>query len=136
MSEANSLDLLSAGSIGSEVGNTIPPPSVRPSRGKRWCFTLFDYNLEDFFKLRDILSWNSLVDELIMQEEQAGSTGRPHVQGHVVFKRPVRPYGAQTACHDVFILKPAHWEKMKNLLASREYCQKDDTRAEGGERFV
>lgn len=99
-------------------GNTkqIPP-------AKHWCFTLNNYTNEDIKEIRNMNS--SIVPKFVFQEE-TGENGTKHLQGYVQFSKKIRPKG-------VFKNKKIHWEKTRNIKASIEYCQKQDTRT--GEVF-
>lgn len=66
-----------------------------------------------------------MVPRYVFQEE-TGENGTKHLQGYFEFSTKVRPKGK-------IDIKEMHWEKTKNVQASIEYCQKDDTRT--GEIF-
>lgn len=93
------------------------------SPAKHWCFTLNNYTIDDINNIKQISS--SIVPKYVFQEE-TGENGTKHLQGYVQFKDKRRPKG-------IFKNKKIHWEKTRNIKASIEYCQKEDTRS--GEVF-
>lgn len=102
--------------------NQIPP-------SKHWCFTLNNYTEEDIKVLEATDS--SIVPRYVFQKE-VGENGTKHLQGYINFQTKKRPIG--------FFKKQfsnlPHWEKTRNVKASINYCQKDDTREENTEIYL
>lgn len=100
------------------VGNTKTTPPKRTAPSKHWCFTWNNYPKDWENKL-----YGSMVPHFakIVMQEETGENGTPHIQGYVEFKKKIRPLGT-------IGIKEIHWEKCRNVKASIEYCQKEDTR--------
>lgn len=93
---------------------------------KNWCFTLNNYSEKD---IEDIKNLDSSKVPIITFQEEVGENGTPHLQGTISFKNKARPFGLG--------LNPKiHWEGTRKLEESREYCCKDDTKKEGGIRYL
>lgn len=99
-------------------GNTKQIPA-----SKHWCFTLNNYSIEDIQEIKKVSS--AIVQRYVFQEE-TGENGTKHLQGYVQFTGRKRP-------KSIFKNQKIHWERTRNIKASIEYCQKDDTRT--GERY-
>jgi len=85
---------------------------------KHWLFTLnnyHNYNLcQDF-----IVSPN--MENYIYGYEEAGSTGTPHIQGFVSFRKKTRPFTEYPLWG-----RFAHWEVMKTTIPYNiRYCSKE-----------
>lgn len=100
------------------------------ARAKAWCFTLNNWTEEE----RESLWSNELdIRFLCYGEEQAPSTGTPHLQGYVQFYRQL--YG--TTVKRVAGLERAHLEPARSTLAkNREYCSKDGAYVERGKPMM
>lgn len=88
------------------------------SRARSWTFTVNNYEDEE------VHNYTRTFDNLgkyIFQEEM-GENKTPHLQGVITFKN------AKTFSAVKKIIPRAHIEKCKSLVASRLYCQKEDTR--------
>lgn len=84
------------------------------SQGKRWCFTLNNYNDEDFDSIK---GWSCKY--LVVGKETA-ETGTPHLQGFIIFDTNHR-FSAVRILSD-----RAHWEIARsNSRAASDYCKKD-----------
>lgn len=96
-----------------KIGNTN-----QSSPAKHYCFTLNNYTEDDITSILECFS--SKVLSYVFQEE-TGTNGTKHLQGYVEFKDKCRPLN--------LINKRIHWEKTRNIKASIDYCQKEDTRS-------
>jgi len=90
---------------------------VREAAVKRWCFTLFDYQLI-YDSLIDRLSQNS--EYAIIGKEVCPETNRPHLQGYVSFKSRLRLPQVKTIISARAHLEHARGSPAKNF----EYCSK------------
>ncbi len=111
------LDQNNGGSSGSkERGNSRTSPSL-------WfCFTMFNYSLDD-------ISWfrgSTVLSKYVFQEELCPKTNRKHLQGTVKYKKKVR----LTTVNKDF--PGCHWECTRCIKASEKYCWKTETKLEGG----
>lgn len=90
--------------------------SVQSSPSFIWSFTFNNYDVTS----RDSLAcyFSSIGAKYIMGYE-VGEQGTPHIQGHVEFKKKLR----LTALKKIDIR--IHWERTRNIDASRDYCKKD-----------
>lgn len=92
---------------------------------KNWCFTINNPSAE---VLDRILS--EKIDDVmaLVCQAEVGEKGTPHLQGCFQLKRKVRLGGAKKVFGAI-----AHYEVMKGRWEqAAAYCQKEDTRAEGG----
>lgn len=101
---------------------------VKNIRERNWCFTIFDYddNLVDHLT-------NGLknVKHCIFQEEVTPTTGKKHLQGHVIWNNAK----TLTACKKALKSKTCHLEVMRGTVEqSIEYCTKDETHDENAIR--
>lgn len=101
-------------------GNTRHPPNA----ALHWCFTLNNYNEEN---IKEICAKNIELKRYVFQEE-IGESGTPHLQGYLQFKVKKRPMS-------VFKNERIHWELTRNIDASIEYAQKEETRKPNGRIF-
>jgi len=113
-------------SLGGDGNNNIPPKSKkRIAASKIWCLTINNHT-------NDHLDWLSGLsgqyDLLVWQEEEGEEEGTPHIQGVIKYKKACRPL--ETSPIGI------HWSKCRNVKASVEYCQKVETRKEGGKSFI
>nr|WAE42447.1 MAG: replication associated protein [Cressdnaviricota sp.] len=106
-------------------GNTKHPPHTikKPIQLMNYCFTLNNYNSEDISEIEKV--FKSISKKYIFQEE-TGKEGTHHLQGSVWLKKKMR-------FTEFKLNKKIHWEKMRNEIASEEYCGKAETRT--GEIF-
>lgn len=95
---------------------TSTPNKKRISPSRRWVFTLNNYTDEQLSNLAKLSEgWK----QAIIGKEVCPTTGTPHLQGYVEFKKAVRP-----AEH--IPIKQIHWEKAKaGPKANLEYCTKE-----------
>lgn len=98
-----------------QVGNT-KQPAKQIAPAKHWCFTYNNYTEEIIEMIRSDRS----IKSYIFQEEK-GESGTPHLQGYVEFKEKCRPVAKIQNTK-------FHWEKCRNIEASKAYCSKSDTR--------
>lgn len=114
----------SIGSIGSSVeGNTnpLPPASkkakTRQSMGKRWCFTLNNYTMDQLDQMYHRFDQKA-IKYIVGQE--VGSSGTAHLQGYLespVRFRPIEALGLDRAIH---------WELARGSREDNlQYCSKD-----------
>lgn len=80
---------------------------------KSWCFTLNNYNDSDEQALRQLDCTHVVVGR------EVSSTGTPHLQGFVTFKKAMRLSALKK------INSRAHWEVCRSKEASAKYCKKD-----------
>lgn len=87
-------------------------------RARIWAVTLNNPK-ED-----DMTQWHRLLEDCVkyVWQIEEGKEGTEHIQGHIVFKS-ARTW--KSLCNK---LPRAHIEKVRNVKASEEYCQKMDTR--------
>jgi len=100
--------------VSSAVGNTIS--TATRVRNRNWCFTLHDYTADDII----LLQQSSY--QYVFQEEKAPTTGALHLQGLLIFKNAVSFSTVKAIC------ARCHWEPCKNLIASKQYCSKEESR--------
>lgn len=101
------------------LGNTETKIPRKPIdiRGKKWVFTLNNYEEAEVAKLADSFK---ILGEYIMGRE-VGESGTPHIQGYVELKNSIRLSGLKK------INPRAHWEKARgNRAQNIEYCSKEN----------
>lgn len=103
-------------SSSSDLGNTRP--QISPS--KHWCFTW--NNAPEGSE--DLIMLNDKVSKYCFQEE-IGDSGTYHFQGYLEFNRKIRPMS-------VFKQGTIHWEKCRDIKASKAYCSDATKRKIGG----
>lgn len=96
-------------------GSELNVPKPKRVQARSWCFTSFEEAPPSFDP--------AVCEYLCYQSEQAGSTGRRHFQGMIVYHNKIalstlkRSVGATV-----------HFEPMRGThRQAREYCQKPDT---------
>lgn len=92
------------------IGNTKQSPHA-----KHYCFTLNNYKNEDL-----VVVVEKLRNDKYVIGKEIGEEGTPHLQGYVCFEKPKR--FTELKKLDVRI----HWEKCRNIDASKTYCMKDN----------
>lgn len=102
----------------SSSGKSVNSNTRQISPAVHWNFTLNNYTEEDI----DLISSISpdIIDAYVFQEE-TGDKGTPHLQGYIKFRNKKRP-------KSVFKNQNFHWQKCRNITASKWYCIKDKTR--------
>lgn len=103
-------------------------PAKKQPQVAHWCFTLFNYSLQEL----DV-KFTSLPDNvryIIYQEELTPDTGREHLQGYIEFKRTVRVAALKSLFGDHVHGEPRKYSRK----AAKEYCQKEESRKPNGER--
>lgn len=106
-------------------GDTSPNGNTTNSiRARIWSITINNYTDED------VTLWTQLLEgcEKYIWQYERGNSGTPHIQGHIVFKNPRTLKSLKTS------LPRAHIEKVRNIKASEEYCQKQQSK--DGECFI
>lgn len=99
------------------------------SQNARWVFTLNNYTADDEARICSLFPGR--LKYFVFGREVAPTTGTPHLQGFVIFKRTTRGsvvqrlIGGNVLVH----IEPA---RADNLAAS-DYCKKDGDFTEGGE---
>jgi len=83
---------------------------------KTWDLTLNNYDASEVHTLE---SWTNEVSTMVVSKE-VSSTGTPHLQGRITFKRAYRLKGLTK------LLPRAHWEPTK-ATADSLYCKKADS---------
>lgn len=105
----------SSGSSGSG-GNTIISTNRQISPAIRWCFTLNNWQKDEYSSILDIFKDKS--KKWIIGDETGENNGVPHLQGYVEFKSKVRP-------KNIVPNNRLHWEKAKGTpLDNLKYCSK------------
>lgn len=95
------------------LGNT----STRPQRTRGWCFTLNNYNNEEYEKLKEFGHTNTV--RFVIGEE-IGKNGTPHLQGYFYHKHSQSFERMKSVCAN------AHWERSKGSPDQNfKYCTKD-----------
>jgi len=98
-------------------GNTKPP---QPSKRKHYCFTWNNYKESDVVLLIGVL--DKFCSKYCFQEELGDDKKTPHLQGTISLYTANR--------WTAFKLPDCiHWESTRNIDASYEYCQKEETRS-------
>lgn len=82
---------------------------------KTWCFTLHNYTDKDELLIQN---WEG-ISLLKYGHEVCPTTGTPHLQGTVIFKKAFR-FSTLKKWHDSI-----HWKHCKSTDASFNYCTKD-----------
>lgn len=91
---------------------------------KHWAFTLNNYSEEDEDKL--LSSTNSAGVGYIVFGKEVGSSGTPHLQGHVYFSQKKR------LSQILKLLPQAHYSVARNVSKSIEYAKKEGSYRESG----
>ncbi len=108
------------------TGRPVLPRETRASttrnsralRARGWCFTVNNWTSDDLAIIRSLC--RRAVTEFGYQTE-VGDDGTPHIQGYLLFKN-TRTLSAVSKD-----LPRAHLEQIKNLAATRNYCEKADS---------
>lgn len=121
------VNIIQAGldSIGAHSAARTRPASRPTSRGRNWCFTLFDTGITSTStsQLEALISAIPHLRYAVFQQEICPETSRLHHQGYIEFTRAYR-FGAiqalfPTGCH----IEPRRGPR----AAAREYCMKELT---------
>lgn len=95
-------------------------------RGRRWCFTLNNYDTEGLQQLRDVVP--RLARYIIFGREVSPTTGTPHLQGYLEVGTAVRRSAVST-----LLVAGAHVElAVADAQVNRQYCIKDGDYEEFG----
>ena len=89
---------------------------------KHWCFTYNNHTLE---VINTICSICSLYCSKYVFQEELSSTGTPHLQGYLCFRKKSRPFS-------IFKDRNFHWEIARSPAASVSYCSNRAKRKDGG----
>lgn len=106
---------------GVEIGNTSSqsqPKKKRALQLKNWFFTFNNYTESDITDLLD--KFDEICTKYLFQEE-TGENGTKHLQGTIELKKRMR-------WEQFKLSKRIHWEPVRNIDASIDYCQKEHTR--------
>ena len=87
------------------------------SRSRHWCFTLNNYNEEDYALF---LEPNSSLSYCCVGKE-VGDSGTPHLQGFLSFSNARRLNGVTQA----YFAGRGHWEISRSPSKAADYCKKD-----------
>lgn len=92
--------------------------STRVIRARYWHIVCNNYTP------KDVTQWTHLLSqcEKYAWQYEIGEQGTPHIQGHIGFKNP-RTFNSIKK-----LFPRAHIERVRNVKASEEYCQKISTR--------
>lgn len=104
-------------------GNTESSPSLKDINPKKhWCFT---YNNYDKYvpSVPEFYSQLAKICKKFVFQEETGENGTPHLQGYMELLKKDR----MTALKKKLGNKIS-WSVSRNIEASIEYCQKEDTR--------
>ena len=95
------------------------------AQSRHWCFTLHNWTAEEDAAIQALAP---SVTYIVYGYETCPTTGTPHLQGYVVFKKPKRRTGATRT------LSPrSHAEiKKKTPLEASDYCKKEGLFFEAG----
>lgn len=105
------------GNSTASTASSLHKTKKRDTAAKRWCFTW--NNPGSAPGLRTKLE--EICEKFVYQRER-GAQGTEHLQGAIWLKKKMRFSTLKS------IDAAIHWEKMRNELASQDYCQKSDTR--------
>lgn len=98
--------------------------SNRGPNAKHWAFTLNNYTSEDESRL--LASINTAGVSYIVFGKEVGSSGTPHLQGHVHFSEKKR------LTQILKLLPQAHYSVARNISKSIEYAKKEGNFRESG----
>lgn len=100
------------------------PTNSPRSQAKHWAFTLNNYSSDDVDRL--VSSVDSLGILYLIFGKEVGSSGTPHLQGHVSFMQKKRL--SWLISH----LGQAHYSVVRSIPRSIEYCKKEGDYSEFG----
>ena len=106
------------------VGNT-KTKSNRDSPKRHFLMTINNYTEED----KENLSGSNIIDICVAQEEKGDESGVTHLQIYIKTKEKVRFKTIKE------LFPRAHIEKVNNIEAAIDYCQKTDTATGNWELF-
>jgi len=95
------------------------------------CFTYNNYQHEHIRDLERALLDHQHIRRFCFQEEICPTTGTPHLQGSVWFKKKARWEELKLPFGNLMF-----WTKMRNEAASITYCTKERSAKEGGIRII
>jgi len=117
-----------SGSTGSsesgEFGNINKLPKKRDSPKKHWMITINNYTTED----KEILSGSKVLKKVVAQTE-IGEQGTKHLHAYIEAEKKIR----FRSLKDLF--PRADIEPVRNIEATIDYCQKEDTKDNEWELF-
>lgn len=96
-------------------------PRLQRNRARSWCFTLNNHTVDDGCLMSQLFS-DILKSKMYIFQEETGKNGTPHLQGCVRFNSQV---SFSTLKREA---PRCHWEICRNWAASKNYCQKEETR--------
>ena len=98
----------------------------RPSKYRRWAFTLNNYNLDEPWRKQEELAEQKAIKYLVVGRELAPSTGTRHLQGYIEYFNCRSFQGTTRHIHSIFEgnvhLEVAHSSLNDNYV----YCTKED----------
>lgn len=102
----------------SRGGGNTNPPLKKDIKGKRWCFTLNNYTVQN---VQDVRTYSKKLAGIIFSKE-VGENGTPHLQGYMEFKSQTRMETIKKGmnCNHVHLEK-AKGNREDNII----YCSKD-----------
>lgn len=94
---------------------------------RNWCFTIFNYDDALIEHLKNL----DKIKHCVFQEECCPSSGKKHLQGHVIWIS----VKTMSACKKALKSPTCHLEVMRGTpKQSTEYCTKDETHVTDGSR--
>lgn len=113
--------------VGDEKSGRGNTDKSRPPQALYWSFTYNGYTMEKTELLVQILKKE--CDWYVFQEEIAPLTGVEHLQGTLKFSKRKRHSECKKLNREI------HWEITRSVSASVAYCQKKESKKEGGKRW-
>jgi len=101
------------------------------SAAKNWCFTFNNYTEDDLLYMESIgqnIGPNSCINYIVYGKEIAPTSGTPHLQGYVQFKKRLRLSQVKKIISNRINCRIANGTPFQNRL----YCMKDDDAQEFG----
>jgi len=90
-----------------------------PNPLRAWCFTVFNYTPEDEAR---IVGLASTCERLVCGREVCPTSGTPHLQGYIKYKRSVRADWVRAQIKDGCHVEPRYAKKESTAST---YCKKD-----------
>lgn len=106
----------SRGTEGNTQSPSVQPPKQQSKR-KNHFFTYNNYDESEIVAIVSVLKKFACKGKI---QTEVGSNGTPHLQGMIWCKKPYRDT-------EFGLSKKIHWERLKDVDNTRDYCNKDDT---------